>query len=66
MYIHDVLPLNYNEQGIHPNDPSISKYTKFFSKNDSLLEARKKWYDFILQDYVLGCLFKQDHLLNFN
>ena len=51
MYIHDVLPLNYNEQGIHPNDPSISKHTKFFSKNDSLLEARKKWYDFILQDY---------------
>ena len=51
LYIHDVLPLNYNEQGIHPNDPSISKYTKFFSKNDSLLEARKKWYDFILQDY---------------
>ena len=51
LYIHDVLPLNYNEQGIHPNDPSISKYTKFFSKNDSLLEARKKWHDFILQDY---------------
>ena len=32
LYIHDVLPLNDNDQGIHLNDPSISKYTKFFSK----------------------------------
>ena len=51
MYIHDVLPLNYNKQGIHLNDQSISKYTKFFSKNDSILEAQKKWYNFILKDY---------------
>ena len=51
LYIHDVLPLNYNEQGIHPNDRSISRYTKFFSRNDSLPVARKKWYDYILRDY---------------
>ena len=51
LYIHDVLPLNYNEQGIHPDDPSISRYTKFFSENDSLFVARKKWHDFILDDY---------------
>ena len=51
LYIHDVLPLNYNEQGIHPDDTSISRYTKIFSENDSLLVARKKWHDFILQDY---------------
>ena len=29
LYIHDVLPLNYNEQGINPSDHCISWYTKF-------------------------------------
>ena len=51
LYIHDVLPMNYNEQGIHPNDRSISKYTKFFSMNDSLPVACKKWHDYNLQYY---------------
>ena len=30
LYIHDVVPMNYNEQGIHPNDRSIFKYINFF------------------------------------
>ena len=51
LYIHDVLPLNYNEQGIHPNDLSISIHTKFFCKKDSLLVVCKKWYDYIHDDY---------------
>ena len=51
LYIHHVLPLNYNEQGIHPNDSSISRYTKFFSKDDSLPVAHKKWHDYIIRDY---------------
>ena len=41
LHIHDVLPVNYNEQGIYPNDTSISKHTRFFSRNDSLPVARK-------------------------
>ena len=51
LYIHDVLFLNYNDQGIHPNDRSISRYTKFFSRNDSLPVSRKKWHDYIVRDY---------------
>ena len=51
LYIHDVLPLNYNEQGIHPNDCSISRHTKIFSKNNSLPVARKKWHGYIVHDY---------------
>ena len=51
LYIHDILPLDYNEQGIHQNDCSISKHTKFFSRDDSLPVARKKWHDYILYDY---------------
>ena len=41
--------LNYNEQGIHPNDRSISRHTKFFSKDDSavlqvwLVDNKIKW-----------------------
>ena len=51
LYIHDVLLLNYNEQGIHPNNSSISRYTKIFSKDDSLPVAHKKWHDYIFRDY---------------
>ncbi len=51
LYIHDRILMNYNEQGIHPNDRSISQYTKFFSKDNSLPVARKKWHDYILCDY---------------
>ena len=49
--IHDVLPVNYNEQGIYPNDSSISKQTRFFSRNDTLPVACKKELDKILEDY---------------
>ena len=51
LYVNDALPLNYNEQGIHPNDSSISIHTKFFCKKVSLLVACKKWYDSIHDDY---------------
>ena len=51
LYIHDVLPVNYNEQGIYPFDKSISKHTNFFSRNDTLPVARKKWLDYISEDY---------------
>ena len=64
LYIHDVLPMNYNEQGIHPNDCSISKHTKFFSRDDSLPVARKKWHDYILRDYNYFWDF-YSHKINF-
>ena len=51
LLLHDVLPENYYIQGIHPNDISVSYYHLFFSPNDSISVARKKWYDFILKDY---------------
>ena len=30
LYIHDILPKGFNEQGIYEDDPSISRYTLFF------------------------------------
>ena len=51
LYTHDVLPLNYNKQGIHPNDCSISMYTNFFLKDGSLPVAHKKWHNYIAHDY---------------
>ena len=52
LYIHDALPVNYNEHGIYPNDTSISKYIRFFSRNDTLPVACMKWLDYILEDYI--------------
>ena len=49
--VHDILPINNQEQGIHPNDPSILMYSTCFSKNDQISTARKKWHDFIHKDY---------------
>ena len=51
LYVHNVLPLNYNEQSIYLDDKSMSKYTIFFNKHNSLPVARKKWYDYISEDY---------------
>ena len=31
LYVHSVLPLHYNEQGIYPEDTSISKYNILFN-----------------------------------
>ena len=51
LYIHDCLPHNYAEQGIWTGDASLSNYYIFFSPYDPLPIARKKWKDFIGDDY---------------
>ena len=51
LYVHDVLPLNYYQQKIYPDDKSMSKHTIFFSNHDPLPVARKKWHDYISEDY---------------
>ena len=51
LIMHDVLPYNYQEQGIFPQDKSISSYKIFFSEDDSLSVARKKWLTFLNEDY---------------
>ena len=51
LYIHNVSPLNNNEQGIYPDDKSISKHTIFFNKYDPLPIACKKWHGYISEDY---------------
>ena len=51
LYEQNILPLNYNEQGIYPDDKSMSKQKMFFNKYNSLPVACKKWYDYILEDY---------------
>ena len=50
--IHDCLPYNYAEQGIWAGDTSLSKYYNFFSPYDPVPIARKKWKDFIGDDYA--------------
>ena len=42
----------YNEQGIYQDDPSISRHTLFFREDDPISIARKKWLDFIIDDYI--------------
>ena len=42
LYVHSVLPLNYNEQGIYPEDTSISKHNMLFNKYNSLPVACNK------------------------
>ena len=51
LHIHDCLPHNYAEQGIWTGDASLSNYYIFFSPYDPLPIARKKWKDFIGDDY---------------
>ena len=53
LHMHDVMPEHYNEQGIYPYDKSISNYTLFFHEDDPISTARKKWLDFIIDDYIL-------------
>ena len=52
LFIHDCLPHNYAEQGIWAGDTSLSKYYNFFSPYNPLPIARKKWKDFIGDDYA--------------
>ena len=49
--MHDVLPYNYKEHGIFPADKSISYYRQFFSEDDLLSVAKKKWLTFLDEDY---------------
>ena len=46
------MPSNYAEQGIWAGDTRLSKYYNFFSPYDLLPIARKKWKDFIGDDYA--------------
>ena len=51
LLLHDVMPKNYAKQGIFPNDVTVSSYQLFFSPEDSINIARKKWYDYLGNDY---------------
>ena len=51
LYVHNVSPLHYNEQGIYPDDKSMSKHTIFLNKHDPLPVACKKRHDYISEDY---------------
>ena len=42
LYMDDIMPKHYNEQGINPHDKSISNYTLFFNEDDPVSTARKK------------------------
>jgi len=52
LMLHDVLPENYHNEGIYPNDISVSHHHLFFSPDDSINIARKKWYDYLDNDYA--------------
>ena len=52
LYMDDIMPKHYNEQGINPHDKSISNYTLFFNEDDPVSTARKKQLDFIIDDYI--------------
>ena len=41
---------NYAKQGIFPSDVTVSCYQLFFSPEDSINIARKKWYDYLDND----------------
>ncbi len=65
LYDYDILSINYQEQGIHPNNPIISMYSTFLSKNDPISMARKKLHDFIHKDYeFFGCVVLLNHIDN--
>ena len=53
LLLHDVLPYNFSEQGIFPGDKNVSSYSLFFSEDDPLSVACKKWLDFLGDDYEL-------------
>ena len=52
LFIHDILPEGYNEEGICQNDPSISRYTLFLREDYPISIAWKKLLDFIIHDYI--------------
>ena len=51
LHIHDCLPYSYSEQGIWAGNTSLSKYFIFFSPFDPFPIVRKKWKDFIGDNY---------------
>ena len=51
LYMHNIMPERYNDQGIYPHDKSISNYAIFFNEDDPISTARQKWLDFIIEDY---------------
>ena len=51
LYLHDVLPFNYTEQGIWVVDEANGKWHKFLNKNDSIEVARAKWMALLGTDY---------------
>ena len=51
LLLHDGLPKNYTKQGIFPNDVTVSYYQLSFSSKDSINSTRKKWYDYLGNDY---------------
>ena len=51
LLLHDVLPKNYTKQGIFPNGVTVFYHQLFFSPKDSINIVRKKWYDYLGNDY---------------
>ena len=52
LFIRDILPKGYNEQGIYQDDPSISRYTLLSKEDNPISIAWKKWLDYIIEDYI--------------
>ena len=53
LFIFDILPENYMEQGMWPNNPPQGSWATFLSKIDIIHEARNKWLQLIGEDYQL-------------
>ena len=51
LLLHDAMPKNYAKQCIFPNDVTVSYHQLFFSPEYSINIARKKWYDYLGNDY---------------
>lgn len=50
----------FYEQGIYPDNNSISNYSLFFDEDDPLSSVCKKWFDFIID----VCIFFWDIIAN--
>ncbi len=52
LMLHGVLPKNYHTEGMHPNNISVSYHHLFFSPDNPINITRKKWYDYLDNNYT--------------
>ena len=51
LLIFDILPENYVEQGVWPNDTPQGRWSTFLNKQDNIHQARNKWLQLLGDDY---------------